>query len=222
MDYIGQVWMRDHPEEAQTANIIWHIGLVMMLLALVVVIYSEASTMLFYRELDEINAAGITSAPPTGDFRRREYLWGNGWNAYYRPGMTMGGTAVLVLTMIAMFYSQCPMIDDIARHFDISNTSYSGSCMLVAIKQAVITSLGIVFFLVGIVWCCTRFLPAFLLLLLSVAGDIAGSYDGAVPVLLWICAVVGAAGLYLWVLQRPAEEPEEGRPKKKKDNLEFV
>ena len=33
--------------------------------------------------------------------------------AHYRPGMTLGGSAVLLLTMLAMFYSQCPMIDQV-------------------------------------------------------------------------------------------------------------
>lgn len=218
MDIEGQRWLMEHPQEAQTAAIIWNIGLLLLLMSLISVLYSEVSTVLFYRDMDGIIAADIGSAPPSVDLRKREFLWGNGWSAHYRPGMTLGGSAVLLLTMGAMFYSQCPMIDQISQEYDISATSYDGSCALIAVKQAVVTGLGIIFFLVGLAWSCTRFLPAFLLLLLSLGADIAGNYNGAVATLLWILAVIGAAALYVWVVSRPADDEP---PAKGKDSLEF-
>lgn len=202
--------------------IIWYIGLILLFLSLSVIIYSEVSTVLYYREMDAIVAAEITSAPPSVELRKRQFLWGNGWDAHYRPGMTLGGSAVLLLTMIGMFYSQCPMIDQLAEQYDISDTSYNGSCALIALRQAVVTGLGMLFFLIGLTWSCTRFLPAFLLLLLSLGADIAGNYSDAIAVLLWILAVVAAAGLYIWVIRRPEEEAAPAGKPGSGDGREFV
>jgi len=43
MDMEGQRWMMEHPQEAQTAAIIWNIGLLLLLGSLISVLYSEVN-----------------------------------------------------------------------------------------------------------------------------------------------------------------------------------
>jgi hypothetical protein len=221
-------WEASSPEQSHAMYTWEGVGGVVLVVGVVLLLYSEVSAVMLYRELDALRFADLEGAPRSVDLQQRELWWGSGWMAKFRGVLSLGGALLAVGGIATAFAAECMEIHALLETYDLSKTSYNGNCTLMAVLLAFPNGLGLCALLTGFVWMCTRATPALLLVSVSIAADVVATTNNVWWIAGWFAYAGVVAGTFLFLSRGGSTEDDEddlllgGERKKGAEKREFV
>ncbi|KAJ1487512.1 hypothetical protein T484DRAFT_1786392 [Baffinella frigidus] len=100
-------------------------------------------------------------------------------------------------------------VENLKTLYDLSATSYSGNCSLLAVLLAFPNGLGLCALLTGFVWMCTRATPALLLVSVSIAADVVASTNDVFWIAGWFVYSAIVGGVFVFLTRSAASEDDD-------------
>ncbi|EKX39051.1 hypothetical protein GUITHDRAFT_143849 [Guillardia theta CCMP2712] len=208
------IWAQGHPQGAAMANTLQYVGGFLTLVGVAFLLYSEINTVFFYRDKDAVKAADLQGIHDclSARYLERELWWGKGLQSQWRVTLSGIGIAGILLGTYLSFSSECPMVAYLQAHYDMSQTTYSGNCPVLAILLAIANGIGLSCLLAGVSWSCTRLTYSLFLIFISVTEDFVSSSDSPAILITWILIVCAfLAGLWHYIENSESESDESNQ-----------
>ena len=182
------------------------LGSILCWIGFIFIMYSEMKTVLIVRERDERDRLLAGNYLKRNEAKMKEMNENEEAMLLPRPYVTMIGSALLWLGILAQLLPFCNVLALIFPGLEF----FRGMCWLFVIMVSLIVAAATVLLLVGLIWSCTRGWAALLLITLGLLGELM-VFGGILSVVLWL--VLSAALLFLYFKWAPEyfEETEGER-----------
>eukprot|EP00960_Hanusia_phi_P028779 747593-Hanusia_phi.AAC.1 len=210
----ASIWAQGHPQQAAMATTLQYIGGFLTLVGVAFVLYSEINTVFFYRDKDAVKAADLQGIHDclSARYLERELWWGKGLQSQWRVTLSGIGIAGILLGTYLSFSSECPMVAYLQDHYDMSKTTYSGNCPLLAVLLAIANGIGLSCLLTGVSWSCTRLSYSLFLIFVSITEDFVSGSESPAVLITWILIVCAfLAGLWHYIENSESETEESNQ-----------